>query len=113
MAIPQGGTYDLTIYQGATFRQVFQLREADQTTPIDLTGYTARAQVRTKAGGVLLLTFTCSHDNAAGNITVSATPAVTATLTSGGVWALEIANGTDTYVLIEGVVERKPEITTP
>lgn len=36
---------DLTIEQGATFRKTFRWRDSTNT-PIDLTGYTARMQIR-------------------------------------------------------------------
>lgn len=39
---------DLAILQGATFRRQFEWRESDGVTPIDLTGATARMQVRRK-----------------------------------------------------------------
>lgn len=112
MSIPQGGAYDLTIYQNASFSQVFSLRESDQTTAIDLTGYDARAQVR--AGGALLATLTCdTGDPTDGDITVTATPAVTAGLRRSGFWSLEIDNGTNVYVLLEGQAVVHREITTP
>ncbi|MCC6425648.1 MAG: hypothetical protein IT435_02385 [Phycisphaerales bacterium] len=37
---------DITLVRGDTWQTVFQVREDDQTTVIDLTGYDARIQVR-------------------------------------------------------------------
>jgi hypothetical protein len=46
--------YDISVYQGATVSEDFQALD-DNELPMDLTGYNAALQVRTKPGGVLLL----------------------------------------------------------
>ena len=39
---------NLTIYQGSTFMQEFQWKTGNPAVPVDLTGYTARMQIRPK-----------------------------------------------------------------
>jgi phage pi2 protein 07 len=41
-------TLDITIYQGSTFSQVFQWKSGSPSVPVNLTGYTARMQIREK-----------------------------------------------------------------
>lgn len=43
-------TSPLTVVRGATWEDEFTYTEDDEVTPIDLTGYEARMQVRTLAG---------------------------------------------------------------
>ena len=42
------GELDLYIEQGATYRKTLTWKTGSPATPVDLTGYTARLQVRTK-----------------------------------------------------------------
>ena len=42
--------YNMKIVRGATWEDQFSYTEDDETTPIDLTGYEARMQVRSVAG---------------------------------------------------------------
>lgn len=44
------GEFDLTIYQGALFNEQFQFFLANGTTPMNLTGFTARLQMRSTYG---------------------------------------------------------------
>jgi len=44
------GTANLAIYQGDDYAADILVFEADGTTPADLTGYTAQAEIRTQAG---------------------------------------------------------------
>lgn len=39
---------NLTIYQGSTFMQEFQWKTGNPAVPVNLTGYTARMQIRSK-----------------------------------------------------------------
>jgi hypothetical protein len=112
------GTYNLTIYQGATFRQSIIWRNAD-STPIDLTGYTARMQIRksvrattteadmtTENSGIVISALT-------GEIELNLTAVQTAAIDiQDGVYDLELidADGTVTR-LMEGSVTVSPEVT--
>ena len=87
-------------------------------TPVDMTGYTARMQIRDKVGGTLLLTLTSAN----GGLTIdttksSVTITISATATAGfiwnrGVYDLEMvsADGRVTTI-VEGSVKVTPEVT--
>ena len=81
---------DLYLEQGADFAQPLVYRNSDGT-PVDLTGYTAAAQVRKSVGSAtvaLALTVTLGADGA---ITLSAPAAATeAVAIDKGVWDLEL-----------------------
>ena len=108
----------LTIYQGATFRK--RLRwESPAGTPIDLTGATARMQVRleketptalvdltTENGGIVL-------GGAAGTVDLYLSDAATAAMGwESGVWDLEIVHTSgDVTRLAEGSIGVSKEVT--
>ena len=115
----KAGTLHITIEQGATFNPVLTWK--DQTgTPIDLSGYSARMQVRaeidaadpplmdlTSVGGELVL------GGAAGTITFNVPAATTEALTfETAVYDLEVesAGGVVTR-LLKGDVYLSPEVT--
>lgn len=118
-------TYNLTsdnnaeIEQGATY--TFTLTWKDSTnTPVDLTGYTARMQLRrTVPSTDTLLSLTDSDgiafaaDRTTGVLTVTMTAAQTAALTgTSAVYDLELISASGVvYRLIEGDVEISPEVT--
>jgi len=115
--------FDIEIEQGSVF--VLDLIYKDgQGSPIDLTGYQARMQVRAKyaspdppaldlstaAGSIVL-------GGAAGTIQAKATAEMTAGLTiKRGVYDLELvppSGEDDAFRLTEGVVTVTPEVTRP
>lgn len=69
----QPATIDLTIYQGSTFSQAFQWKTGNPPTPVNLTGYTARMQIREKL--------------------TSPTPIITLTTENGGIVITDAENG--------------------
>jgi hypothetical protein len=88
-------------------------------TPINLTGYTARLQVRKQPGDaddpVLALTSSpaagLTIDAPAGSITARAAPAQTQAIPAGPWWwEVEVANGTDTYTLAGGPLTVKAQV---
>ena len=123
------GTLDITIEQGATWELALKwcLYDADNAptyegAPIDLTDYTARAQIRKKKrsedtelvmsteNGMIVL------GGALGLIQIHVTAEDTAALDfSTGVWDLEMVNtvGTEEVVrrLVEGTVTLSKEVT--
>lgn len=110
------GEYDLLIEQGATFRFAVTLTHNDATNTLyDLTGYSARAQVRSKhADANPAATLTCVVDVPTAKITVSLTPAQTAALGKGSyVWDLEVYTAADADVIrvLQGKAEVSPEAT--
>ena len=112
------GRHDITIEQGATFRLSLVWRDPDDL-PINLTGFTARMQVRAKHSSPdpALLSLVSPTEitlgGVAGTIVVLATATQTAALTiKSGVYDLELVNaGGEVTRLVEGAVTVTPEVT--
>lgn len=109
---------DITIEQGATFQLELIWKNPD-TTPINLTGYTARMQVRKKhADTVKVLDLTTQNGKiiitpllGKINVTVPATETDDITIKT-GVYDLELESSTGIVTrLIEGGVTVSPEVT--
>lgn len=108
----------LQIYQGATFRKRLRWLNADQT-PIDLTGCTARMQVREEVESTaVLLELTTENGrivlgSTAGTVDLDVDPVTTAGITwGGGAWDLEIIHpGGDVTRLAQGSICVSPEVT--
>jgi hypothetical protein len=111
-------THNITIEQGATFRLNITWNDSNGS-PINLTGYTARMQVRKKhtSPDPPLLTFTTENGaitlgGAAGTIAVVGLATLTDDVdVKTGVYDLELVNGTEVTRLIEGAVTITPEVT--
>lgn len=116
MMIP--GDYDLTIYGGATFTRRVVWKDSLGAI-VDLTGYTARMQIRqsvrnpavlveltTENGGITL-------GGAAGTVDLLLTSTETAALTArAGVYDLELIDSEGIVTrLLQGAVEISPEVT--
>lgn len=112
-------TYDLTLYQGATYRETFTWQAGDPAAAVNLTGCTARMQVRqTVNSPAKLLDLTTENGGitlggAAGTIQVVVAPSATAGVTwRTGVYDLEIVlAGGDVRRLLAGAVTLSPEVT--
>ena len=122
------GRFDITLEQGSTFDLPLRYR-APSGTPVDLTGYTARMQVREApasavfvefnsaltANGFILLSGSAEdrEDGANGNVRIYMTAANTALLPRfAGRYDLELDDGTGYVVrLLEGQFRVEPEIT--
>jgi hypothetical protein len=112
------GTYDFTIYQGATFSRVLTWKDEAEAL-INLTGYTARMQIRTnKDAADPILTLTTENGGialggAAGTITLTITATASAAITeSEGVYDLELISGSGVVTrLLQGAVEINKEVT--
>ena len=110
-------TYDITIEQGATFSQVVTYKESG--VAINLTGYTARMQVRaTLESASTLVELTTANSRialggAAGTITLTIAAADTAALTAGrGVYDLELVSGSGIVTrLLQGVCTISRNVT--
>jgi hypothetical protein len=114
------GAWDITIEQGSVFN--LHLRYKDSLgAVIDLTGYTARMQVRKSVkSNDILLTLTTENGGitlggALGTINIKAIAEHTALLTiRSGVYDLELvppSGEDDTFRLLEGNVMVSPEVT--
>ena len=110
-------TYDILIEQGATYSQLVTYKEAG--VAINLTGYTARMQVRStleSASTVVELTTANGRialGGAAGTITLTISATDTAALTAGrGVYDLELVSGSGIVTrLLQGVATISRNVT--
>ena len=112
------GKWDFTIEQGATFNRKLTWTNKNKT-PINLTGYTAKMQVRKNpSDSVVLIELSTSNGRiaitgltGAIELTISATD-TTAITWKGGVFSLELTSpGGVVTRLLEGTVTVSPEIT--
>lgn len=123
------GNYNMTCQQGSTFRRTIEIEQpnlAEDPTgqtfePFDLSGYSARMQVRrtidsasfilelTTQNGALTINPT---EDAVNQIYIDVSASVTASVDAGGVYDIEIINpdGTVSRVL-QGIFNLSPEVT--
>jgi len=120
------GIYNITCQQGSTFGRTLTFKYPDPASPSadptylpwNLTGYTARMQVRrTIDSSTTLISLTTENGRislggASGIIELNITAADTATITSSGVYDLEIiaSNGVVSRIL-QGDFTLSPEVT--
>jgi hypothetical protein len=109
---------NLAIYQGVTYANPLLFRAADGTTPLNLTGYTARMQVRERVeSSAVLLELTTENgritiDGPTGTVTLALTATETAAIDwAAGVYDLELVDGATVYRPLEGRVRIDPEVT--
>lgn len=111
--------HNITIIQGATLRDVTTWKAGTPAVPVDLTGCTARMQVRAKIDSTdTLLNLTTENGGinlggTAGTVTVFLSATATAALTwKSGVYDLEVQFGNgDVRRLLAGSVAVSPEVT--
>lgn len=111
------GTYKITCDQGATFERVFTVKDG-QGDLLNLTGYTARMQVRPEIDSdEVLVELTTQNGRitlggAAGTITLSLSAATTAGIDKDGHYDLEIISaGGEVYRVLKGRFVLDPEVT--
>lgn len=106
--------YDLELEAGASYSTTFLYRQADGTTPVDLTGYTAQAMIRRNAYSTdaALVTVTPEITPLTGEVVLILTAAQTRAALDGGAWALELtASGGEPVIrLAHGRVKVSPEV---
>ena len=108
------GTYNLTIDQGTTFNLDVTIKEDDVAK--DLTGYSARAQLRTtKTASSVAASFTCTIPTPAnGTVKMTLSPSTSSAMTAGMFfYDLEIYTSGDAIVkrIIEGTAKLTQEVT--
>lgn len=110
------GVYNFTLDQGSVF--YINLKYQDPTgTPINLTGNTARMQLRRQYSSPVVLTLTTDGGGivitgATGNIAIQITDEQTETLEEGFyVYDLELNNGGVISRLIQGTITVSPQVT--
>lgn len=111
------GIYNIASEQGATFTRTITWKD-NAGSPINLTGYTARMQVRddySSTSAVLTLTTEnggITLGGSAGTIVLTATATATAALTDGDyVYDLELILGSTVTRLIQGSFAVNAEVT--
>jgi len=113
-----GNRYDLEIKQGATLSLTATWKDSTGTA-VNLTGYTARLQVRaTYDSSSTILSLTSASGitlgGAAGTIAITASATTTAALTApwSGVYDLElVSGGGEVTRLLEGTATVSPEVS--
>jgi len=111
------GKLDLIIEKGATFRRTLYWETEAPAAPIDLTGYTARMQIRTKLENSLVLALTTENGRiqlvaVEGRIDLIITAAETMAMTgTDAVYDLEMVKEDEVTRLIEGDVLLSQEVT--
>ena len=118
----QPANLDLTIYKGSTYSKLIQWKTGDPAVPVDLTGCTARMQIRKRVNDTEVLdTLTTENGkltiyNASEGrlrIDISASQSSLYSFAS-GVYDLEIvypAPSTTVYRILQGCVSVIPEVT--
>jgi hypothetical protein len=110
------GELNLTIEQGATFLLTL-IYQDDTGAPANLTGYTARMQLRaSKAATSTALELTTENgrisiNGSAGQINLTIDAVTTGTLTGAGVYDLELVNGEIVERLVEGSYTISTQVT--
>lgn len=124
----RAGTYNFTCEQGSTFTRLIELEEpdlvADPTgntfTPIDINGYSARMQVRRTIDSTSYLVYlttengglTINPADADNQIVISMADEVTASISTSGVYDLEIESPEGVVSrILQGVFTLSPEVT--
>ena len=122
------GVYNITIEQGSTFSRLISIEQPDLVTdptgntfePFDLTGYTARMQIRrTVESSTPMLSLTTENNGIIINpgtenneIELLISDEDTATLTTSGVYDLEIIDDSgNVSKVVRGTVTLIPEVT--
>lgn len=85
--------YDLVLYRGDYFPMTVTLKDANGTA-LNLTGYTAKAQIKTGFTDTLPYNFTTTIDAANGKVTLILTSAVSETIPGGSyIWDFQVTDG--------------------
>ena len=104
--------FPLPMYRGDTFRSVFRFwSDAEKTMPADLTGVVAKAEIRNRPGGTIIVPMACVIDQ--NLVTVSLTADETGVLpSSAAVWDLQFTYpGGDVVTMLAGAVTVVNDVT--
>lgn len=108
-------TYHLELEAGASYSATFLYRQADGVTPVNLTGWTALAQIRRSAydsSTEPLVEVVPDITPLTGQVVLALTSEQTRAAVDGGAWALELTNtgGEPVIRLAHGRVKVSPEV---
>lgn len=113
------GKYDFTMEQGSTFSKTFTYKDSTGTA-INLTGYTAKMEVRTEPiADDAIVTLTTENGGitlggAAGTIKVDITATATAAFDfTKATYDIELITGTTVSKLVYGTITLRKESTRP
>lgn len=116
MTCDQLPIYDFKILQGETFNRVTTWLDANNT-PIDLTGWEARMQLRRTIASPTI-EFSLTTDNGRlslggvnGTVTMAISAIDTATLSGRYFYDLELVNGAQVVRYLQGKIDINPEVT--
>lgn len=112
---------DICIFQGATFNQTLFYETGEPSAPVNLAGYTAKMQIRSKPESKAVI-LELSTTNANGRIIlnestgsirlfISATDTALLSVCDKAVYDLELYNGAITTRILQGNVIISPEVT--
>ena len=112
------GKYNIIADQGATFTRQLTWKDTDGD-PVDLTGYTARMQLRSQidASGAAVLELTTENNRivlggTAGSINLSVAATAMAEISAATyVYDLELVSGSVVTRLVQGTFEIRGEVT--
>ena len=111
------GVYKIVCDQGATFERLITIKDSNDD-PMNLTGYTARMQIRPEIeSSDVLVELTTENGRitlggAAGTVELNLTPQVTATIDRDGFYDLEIiSNGGAVHRVLRGRFVVNLEVT--
>jgi len=107
------GTYSLTVYRGDSYRWQFKLwADVEKTDPVDLTGVTAKAEIRDKPGGKRVTPLACQV-TLPNVIDASLSAVASAALLAGkATWDLQLTyTGGDVSTVLSGPVVVTADVT--
>jgi hypothetical protein len=117
----QPANLDLTVYKGSTFSKLIQWKTGTPAEPVNLTGCTARMQIRKSVNSSEILdTLTTEngklsiYDPVLGKLRIDIEHTVSTSYTfTGGVYDLEIIYPSEgpVYRILEGCFAAIPEVT--
>lgn len=109
-------TYNITINKGETFTRTFTWKDSNGDV-IDLTGYTARMQIREELEDTSVIVDLTTGSGitlggVAGTVKIVIDATTTAAISSGsGVYDIELVNGAEVTRFLEGSVEFNGNVT--
>lgn len=114
---------DICIFQGATFSQTLFWETGTPSVPVNLTGYTAKMQIRSKpeskavilelstSNGRITLGTSGDYSTGAINLFISASDTANLSVCENAVYDLELTYGSVVSRILQGNIIISPEVT--
>ena len=108
----QPGQFPLILYRGDSRHWQFKLwKDVEKTDPVDLTGVTAKSEIRDRPGGRTVVAMECSID-LPNIINLSLLASVSRNVPATGNWDLQLTYDTgDIVTILAGTVTVTPDVT--